>query len=300
MTMTLLPARRRMTRLLRATWRLLLIFVALTTLTTAVVAFKPTAEFGHVGIVKDALSLITRTASTGETLKFSARAIDQIRDATAGVDEIFSSRGEFSVPQAHCDDELLPECSQRIIDIKNAVINLAIARNGDEARAQLGRALHTLQDFYAHSNWVNAPGPSNVSFNPVLGIGLVPKLRMADATCIDDLFDGTLTGKGLTDITTGYFGSLEPPPSKCAHGVLSGAGIHKDEPGRPFFVAARARAVEGTMNFVNQILNAHGVSGNDAAVRALMDAHGTLGFIIDNTGSMGPVISGVKAVVSQI
>ena len=69
-------------------------------------AFKPTSEQGHVGIVRDALSTITHTLTTGETIKFSKRAIDQVRDATAGVDEIFSSRGEFSVPTAHCDDEL--------------------------------------------------------------------------------------------------------------------------------------------------------------------------------------------------
>src|SRR2546430_4630486 len=99
----------------------LILFTCLTavSLTTSVGAFKPTAEFGHVGIVTDAITPITRTSSTGETLKFTPRAIRQIRDATAGVDEIFSSRGEFSVPLAHCDDELLPDCSQRIINIKN-------------------------------------------------------------------------------------------------------------------------------------------------------------------------------------
>ena len=238
-----------MTRRLQKASTPLVIFVTFATVTTTVVAFKPYGEDGHVGIVKEALSSITRTTSGGETLKFSAKAIDQIRDATAFVDLV-----EFSVPLAHCDDELLPECSQRIIDIKTAVISLAVARNGDEARAQLGRALHTLQDFYSHSNWVNVPGPGNTSFNPVLGIGLVPRLRLVDATCTDDFSDGTLTSLGLTNTTTGYFGSVEPPPNKCVHGVLPGAGINKDESGRPFFDQARARAVEGTTNFVNLIL----------------------------------------------
>ncbi|MBZ5556408.1 MAG: hypothetical protein LAO77_03930 [Acidobacteriia bacterium] len=272
-------------------------------LVTTVIAFKPTAEFGHVGIVTDAVTPITRTSSSGETMKFSARAIRQIRDATAGVDEIFSSRGEFSVPQAHCDDELLPDCSRRIIDIKNAVINLIkdeATRNGEEARAQLGRALHTLQDFYAHSNWVNNPGPNNGTFNGALGVSVLTRLSPTEPTCIDDFFDGTLTGRGLTDITTGYFGGVEPPANKCAHGVLPGAGIHKDEPGRPFFVPARARAVDGTRDFVNQILNAPGVAGNDDAIRALMDIRGTLGFVIDDTGSMGSSIDGVKTAVGQI
>ncbi|PYR63186.1 MAG: hypothetical protein DMF91_04225 [Acidobacteria bacterium] len=270
---------------------------------SSVLAFKPTAEFGHVGIVTDAITPITRTSSTGETLKFTPRAIRQIRDATAGVDEIFSSRGEFSVPLAHCDDELLPDCSQRIINIKNVVINNIkdeASRNGEEARAQLGRALHTLQDFYAHSNWVNNPGPNNGSFNSALGMSVLTRLPVTTPTCIDDFFDRTLTGAGLTSITTGYFGGLEPPAGKCAHGVLPGAGIHKDEPGRPFFDQARARAVEGTRDFVNQILNAPGVAGNDDAIRALMDIRGTLGFVIDDTGSMGSTIAGVKSAVGQI
>ena len=272
-------------------------------LVSSVLAFKPTAEFGHVGIVTDAITPITRTSSTGETLKFTPRAIRQIRDATAGVDEIFSSRGEFSVPLAHCDDELLPDCSQRIINIKNVVINNIkdeASRNGEEARAQLGRALHTLQDFYAHSNWVNNPGPNNGSFNSALGMSVLTRLPVTTPTCIDDFFDRTLTGAGLTSITTGYFGGLEPPAGKCAHGVLPGAGIHKDEPGRPFFDQARARAVEGTRDFVNQILNAPGVAGNDDAIRALMDIRGTLGFVIDDTGSMGSTIAGVKSAVGQI
>lgn len=78
--------------------------------TTIAVAFKPTAEFGHVGIVRDGLNRISVRSSDGSsTYKFSERAILEVRDAAAGVDEIVTDRGELSVPAAHCDDELLPE-----------------------------------------------------------------------------------------------------------------------------------------------------------------------------------------------
>lgn len=272
----------------------------------SVYAFKPTAEYGHVGICRDAITPISRTASSGETLMFSDRAIEQIRDATAGVDEIFSDRGEFDTPAAHCDDELLPACSQRMITIRENIINNLKdegSRDGAEARAQLGRALHTLQDFYSHSNWVNDPGPGNTTFNGDLGRRTVTALPLTAATCIDDALDGTLTGAGLTDITTGYFSlqpASEPPAGKCSHGKFFGAGIHKDKPGRPFHAEARARAVEATEDFVNQILDAPGIAGNDDAIRAFMDIHGTLGFVIDDTGSMGPEISGVRTSVNQI
>ena len=279
-----------------------LVLVAALLAAASAFAFKPTAEYGHVGIVRDAITPITRTATTGETLRFSERAISQIREATAGVDELFSDRGEFWVPTAHCDDELLPGCSQRILTIKATILsNLqSSGRDGEEARAQLGRALHTLQDFYAHSNWVNNPGPAHTSFDPDLGRTTVPRLGPTIPTCVDDFFDGTLTGAGLTSITSGYFaiGSAEPPPNKCAHGVIPGAGIHKDAPGRPFFDQARARAVGGTRDFVNLILD--DLAGNDDAIRELMDVRGTLGFVIDDTGSMGPEIAGVRSSVSQI
>lgn len=281
---------------------ILAVLLALCLPATQVVAFKPTAEFGHVGIVRDAVTPITRTGSDGATLRFSERAIEEIRDATAGVDEIFSSRGELTVPNAHCDDELLPACSQRIRTIKEAIVaNLSSGSpDGSAARAQVGRALHTLQDFYSHSNWVNAPGPGNAGANTVLGRGVLGALPAASTTCVDDFFDRTLTGAGLTSLTTGYFGSAEPPPGKCAHGVLAGAGIHKDAPGRPFHAQARAAAVAGTADLINQILDAPGVAGNDEAIRAFMDIRGTLGFVVDDTGSMGPDIAGVRAAVQQI
>ena len=84
-------------------------------------AFKPTAEFGHVGIVRDGMGGITRLSSDGtKTFRFSQRAVEEVRDATAHVDDL---SGELFTPAAHCDNEMLPQCSQRIIDLKNAAID---------------------------------------------------------------------------------------------------------------------------------------------------------------------------------
>ena len=144
-------------------------------LATSVLAFMPRNNGGHGGIVKDAIRNtpeISRTSSTGETLKFSDDAVRQIRDATNEVDDKFGGDAEFSDSVAHCDNELLFECSSRIIMLKNVVINLIkneATRDGEQARKELGRGLHTLQDFYSHSNWVDNPGPSNSSFNTALG-----------------------------------------------------------------------------------------------------------------------------------
>ncbi len=270
--------------------------------TPVALAFKPKAEYGHVGIVRDALARISVNASDGLSVyRFSDRAVLQARDATAGVDEIFSERGELSVPLAHCDDELLPECTQRIIDIKNNVIALLRASppDGNEARRQLGRAFHTLQDFFSHSNWINISGA-----DPGLGINVISRLLSFQQTCergFSTLGAGTLAGFGLREPTTGYFSLvLAPPDGKCNHGLGLDPGIHKDEPSRPGHALARAAAVNATESLVRQILAAPGIEGNDRAVRAFLDVRGGVGFAVDTTGSMGSVIAGVKTSISRI
>lgn len=267
----------------------------------AAIAFKPTQEFGHVGIVRDALTRISVPAPGGNTYRFSERAILEVRDSTAGVDEIVSSRGELSVPTAHCDDELLPECSQRIIAIKNATIGLLAAPepDGEGARRQVGRALHTLQDFFSHSNWINISGGQ-----PGLGTTVIPRLAPSQDTCergLSSIGSGTLAAFGLSFPTTGYFNPfLAPPEGKCNHGLLLDPGIHKDAPGRAGHAPARAAAVDATESLIRQILAAPGVAGNDKAIRAFLDVRGAVGFVVDDTGSMGGVIAGVKSSIARI
>lgn len=259
--------------------------------------FKPKDERGHAGIVTNGLKDISRITAKGNTLKFSARAILQIRDATAGVDEFFSSRGELATSTAHCDNELLPECSGRIRDIRQSIIdNLKddATRNGAEARRQLGRALHTLQDFYSHSNWIEL---GNGAPSSGLVAGTLGALGLFDQTC-DLLSASFLTEFGLTSITTGYFPFFFP--GKCLHGLVPFQGIHKDTPTRTGFNDAEGVATAATKSFVESILNATDVAGNDLAIAEFMDALGTIGLIIDDTGSMGPEISGVKSAAAEI
>ncbi|XVJ70989.1 MAG: VWA domain-containing protein [Rhizobacter sp.] len=268
-------------------------------------AFKPTQEFGHVGIVRDALTRISVPSTDGtRVFKFSERAIVEIRDAAAGVDEpslygVYSPRGEFSTADAHCDDELLPGCTQRIINLKNEVIDLLKASppNGEKARAQIGKAMHTLQDFFSHSNWINIS-----SGDPGLGINVHASLDPLQTTC-DASTASNLVGSGLTNLTTGYFELPPTPiarPGKCNHGLLIAQGIHKDEPGRVGHSAARAAAVNSTESIVKQVLNAPGIAGNDMAVKAFLGVGGTIGFVVDQTMSMVDEIEGVKSGIAAV
>ena len=279
----------------------LFLILTMTFLSQNSFAFKPKAEFGHVGIVKDALRKITRTSSKGATLMFSERAIKEMRDSTASVDDI--SAELLTNPAAHCDDELLHDCTFRINSIKKAIIdNLKndSTRNGAGARKEIGRALHTLQDFYSHSNWINVGG----GVNPDIGLSLISALSLSQRTC--NYTQAELAGFGLTDITTAYFplDSFSAPEGKCIHGISIlfdvTDGIHKDDPSQTGHVAARKAAVDSTVKYIEEILDAEGVQGNDLAISEFMDSGGTFGVIVDDTGSMGTEISGIRNIIANL
>ena len=285
----------------------ILCFLVVVLVSQLVFAFKSKENHGHFGITFQALSTIEYRTSTGSILRFSPKAIREVQEANASVDDPFM--GEFSKGHAHFDSELLLEGSKRLIDFREiAIMFLTLdPPDGKAARGYLGRALHTLQDFYSHSNWVNLP--DNFSRNYDLGKKEIKPLggrtNWKDIpTCVDDFWDGTLTGAGLSDLTTGYFplleGDYEPPPGKCIHGLVPGAGIHKDTPGRPFYEDAFAQAVASTIDYIDQILKDDKIANNDEALKSFFDIHGSLGFVIDDTGSMGPTIDGVKSAVARI
>jgi hypothetical protein len=282
-------------------WLGMVVWIVVLTIGAApstVSAFKPTAERGHAGMTREGLKPITYRTTDGTILTFSDRAVLELRAGNASVDSIF---GELDVGEAHFDNELLPAGTQRLITLKSTVIAnlLEDPPNGDEARRNAGRALHTLQDFYAHSNWVNNPGPANTNLCTALGRGSLPALPATTPTCVDDwTCDCVLTGAGLTDLTSGYFPST--PAGKCAHGVLPGAGIHKDTPARTGFAVAEDVAIAGTTDYIRQIINDSRVASNEDAIRAFMDVNGSLAFVIDNTGSMYSDIAGVKTAIGRI
>jgi len=274
----------------------IIIFFTYLFLSSGAYAFKPKSEQGHAGATNTSLSEITYEQSDGKTIKFTEKAIKEVIDANAGVD----AGGGFLASVPHCDDEELIACTGRLRTLRKQAVDAVSDpdnRDGTSARKFLGQALHTLQDFYSHSNWVNNPGLNNSGSNSSLGESTLPQLATDQQTCVNDLTnDNVLTEFGITRITTGYFGST--PSGKCAHGVILGAGIHKDKPGRPFYTQAFAAALASTTEFVNLVKS--DLASDDGAIRALFGLGPSIGFVIDDTGSMGPEIQGVKTAVASI
>ncbi|CAF4915776.1 unnamed protein product [Rotaria sp. Silwood1] len=70
---------------------------------------------------------------------------------------------------AHFDSEAFINGSRRILRLRKTVVNDARTTGKDltDARQSLGRLLHTLQDFYSHSNWIEM-GKTNI--NGLIGV----------------------------------------------------------------------------------------------------------------------------------
>ena len=80
------------------------------------------------------------------------KVVNNMQIATASVD--FSSDTK-DLPYAHFDAEAFLESNERVIEFRRQVSFDVKYNDFDDARKKSGQILHTIQDFYSHSNWVN-------------------------------------------------------------------------------------------------------------------------------------------------
>lgn len=238
-------------------------------------AFKPD-EQGHLGITSEAIRgnrILPPTwrVVNGVRYYFSANAITEIRNANAATDNLIFGGAGFWVSENHFDNEGFFDSSTRLLRLKNTiVINLrSSSPNGVAARNDLGGALHTIQDYYAHTNWVELGARV---IDPRLGKSTFPNPSPSVQTSpLND--SGTLL-PGLTQLTSGYFTFpflCSAPPGKTRHGAPGcSTGLNKDDPTGSSYSQARHLAVWASRDFIEQILNYPGVAGNARAIRALM------------------------------
>lgn len=262
-----------------------------------VLSGKPASAFkldegGHGGITRDALAGIAVTLD-GETLKFSEKAREEIRDANFAVDlnQLAAS--------LHFDDEALDGGTARINSLKERTISLAKGGDGPGARKALGGALHTVQDFFAHSNHVESGGAI-----PNFGVATLAPLPASTATCTGT---GEQAGSVLIPnigTTSGYFKLSQLicgfPAGKCRHGLAACEGIAKDEAGHPLHNVAYSNAVTASTRLVRQIVDDPRMTSDPPAIKRLLDVKPLFGTVIDDTGSMDTVIASVAGTVFNL
>ena len=185
----------------------------------------------------------------------STKCEDAVKEIEYSNVDVDSEEPDFT--EAHFDAEQFTKSSRRLISAKKQIIAL-IKNAGDNegnyatARKKTGRLLHTLQDFYSHSNWIEFGNREPLS---ILGEELIDKKDVAgksEKTCKsctpatlkkfrfqkDDCEDNLILSTGK--LTSGYFGGqdvVKPEESgKCSHGgvfdssreVDATGGINKD------------------------------------------------------------------------
>jgi hypothetical protein len=96
-------------------------------------------------------------------------------------------------------------------------------RNAVEGLAHVGWAIHAVQDFYAHSNYLEAKSLEGIYSKPS-DIPLWNGLDEVESTTIDNR-EGTVN---LPDLQTGFYISLYDPNNNAPHKLLN-----KDEPASP-------------------------------------------------------------------
>jgi len=241
-------------------------------------------------------------------------AIKQVVDANAEVDE------DQKTASKHFDGESLPEGQARIIGLLNGIKGALTKDDAKGAREALGSALHTIQDFYSHTNWVEL---GNREPHPGLGRpgNALHRLPATTATCRDCTDGGFLSFPDCSmnlitsGLTSGYYGGEDPPfavkpPGKCSHGGpldksatgKSGEGINKDSkrrtasPHNDLHEIAAAVAKDATKQFIRDIKAAV----TPRQLKLLLGVGPTLAFVIDTTQGMGSVIDKVKEQAIQI
>lgn len=259
-------------------------------------AFKPAI---HANITRTALASISVSIPGVGPAGFTETALDQLAAANVLTDLSAS----YFVPYKHVTDETLAEASAYLIAARKQVVALLSLSppDGCAARERLGSALHTIQDFYAHSNWLELTElGAAAGIDERLGRSIVPNPPASAHFCAAD--QATLVGNGKHSLTTAYFvgltGCSSVPAGKCNHGTFGcSAGIAKDK-GVP---AAENLARKATIDYVEQILADSAVAGNADALKALLGLrYGTFAVVIDDTGSMSEEIASVQATVHAL
>ncbi|RUS93149.1 hypothetical protein DSM106972_097010 [Dulcicalothrix desertica PCC 7102] len=289
-------------------------FSQIETLRPSTISFKPDEQGqGHRFITESTLAGPWSTPDNspiidedGKQLGFTSEAIEEIYQGNRSVDlkpgSSWRTSEDFDIPQNHFDNELFELGSTRLKTLKQGVVdalrsvnqkedcncsangdNNANVEAGKTARRLLGQALHSLQDFYAHSNWVEL-GFRNKEIDARLGRsvvpnpppGFMPAKKPSDPGALDPRLVGS---RDIKFLTSGYFMGVGPiasckaPKGKMRHGaaVICSNGLNKDERERANYAEAEALAITATRDFVNQIIAEEPeIGGNLARIKVLM------------------------------
>ncbi|XP_004711857.1 von Willebrand factor A domain-containing protein 7 isoform X1 [Echinops telfairi] len=232
-------------------------------------------------------------------------AVGEVSRANAAQDFLPTSKTD---PDLHFDAERLVQGRARLLTALRETLAAARALDHTLSRQRLGAALHALQDFYSHSNWVELgkeqPHPRLLwPWQELQNLAQASDPTCSDCeqlSCPGNLLDFQL-------LTSGYFGTHPlKPPGKCSHGghfdqsssQTPRGGINKDStapgfsPHHQLHLQAAKLALQASIQVLSLLRSRLG----DRNFSRLLDITpaSSLSFVLDTTGSMGEEINAAK------
>lgn len=277
-------------------------------------AFLAGGATSHTKMTEDSVTeLDSEFFGISRLTKPMKKAREAIAEANAQVDD------DQFLSAKHFDGENFAGGQSFILNGNRKLVVSTIQRdNAAGARFYLGQALHTLQDFYAHTNWIESGNGGPNGQLGVVGATLSGTAPLSVGTCVGctpRLLDCPDCSSNLTTglLTSGYYGGedrTKPSSLKCSHGGIKdssavgffGEGINKDvlicDFSPHYFLHGSAVSVarEATKKFIRELRS----DLTEAQLKLLLGVGPTLAMAIDTTGSMGSVIAQVKSVATGI
>ncbi|XP_069799856.1 von Willebrand factor A domain-containing protein 7 isoform X2 [Dendropsophus ebraccatus] len=195
-------------------------------------------------------------------------AMRQIVGANANMDFLNGTRND---PIRHFDSERVRQGNSLLLRAREDLLWNMRAKEYEGAREILGQILHSLQDFYSHTNWVEL---GNKDVHP----------------------DLATPGKDIESIAEGkcsHGGPFDDSRQRSARG-----GINKDtataifSPHHFLHEKAAGLALKASIKFLNE-LRAE-VADRDMMRLLGVSAFPALSFVLDTTGSMGEEITSAR------
>lgn len=197
------------------------------------------------------------TEAVAKKLGYSAEAIAVLVKGNLDSDKKESDApgGEWYSPPAHFDNETFSAGAARVRAKRALALESLSTCDHSVSLEAIGRALHAVQDFYAHSNFITIySDPTKLAEIEQL-TDPSPEDRSKAVSC--------KTGKG--PLTSGYYRYTEAelrantqlwidvPTNRCLHDDAAAAGLHKDDTDRTGHSDAVARATRATEEFLEAI-----------------------------------------------
>ncbi len=311
---------------------------------TTSVAFPPSSALALLDTLGQSHQLQTENAvrevlrrvyGVTELSIFHRDALKTITDANIRVDH-----AEAALTASHFDAENFLGGHERIVRLRNDVIARLRGGQGWQARDSLGALLHTMQDFYSHSNWIETGNRSpfgNLSIPGVTAADLAQRLSdwrglmspPTEATCRDCINSSTLvlchdctaavtTGR----LTSGFYGGQDrdkpASPRKCSHGgsldttadrpnilprfVETSYGMNKDTLNCTFSPRTDLHTTAAAISQQGTIDFILGLRSDvtDFEFRLLFGVGASIAIVMDTTNSMEDILSDVSQSASDV